>query len=178
MPCRPSSARPSPPRPPPATPPGPTAWSPSTSRSTPCGRCSTPTATPAAAAPARLQVHLSWAPTDDEALAIAHDQWRSNVHGPPVSWDTETVEAFDVMAQTVTPEQVAEVVNVSSDPGQHAAWLQEYVDQGWEEIYLHFVGQEQQAFIDTFGEHVLPSSPGHRHRPRPTAGRRARGGHR
>ena len=57
--------------------------------------------------PARLQVHLSWAPTDDEALAIAHDQWRSNVHGPPVSWDTETVEAFDTMAQTVTPEQVA-----------------------------------------------------------------------
>ena len=46
--------------------------------------------------PAALQVHLSWAPTDDEALAIAHDQWRSNVHGPPVCWDTETVEAFDV----------------------------------------------------------------------------------
>ena len=93
---------------------------------------------------ARLQVHLSWAPTDDEALAIAHDQWRSNVHGPPVAWDTETVEAFDVMAQTVTPEQVAKVVNVSSDPARHAAWIQEYVDQGWEEIYLHFVGQEQQ----------------------------------
>jgi probable non-F420 flavinoid oxidoreductase len=106
--------------------------------------------------PARLQVHLSWAPTDDEALAIAHDQWRSNVHGPPVSWDTETVEAFDVMAQTVTPEQVAEVVNVSSDPARHAAWIQEYVDQGWEEIYLHHVGQSQRAFLDTFGEQVLP----------------------
>ncbi|HWO50897.1 MAG TPA: LLM class flavin-dependent oxidoreductase, partial [Ornithinibacter sp.] len=105
---------------------------------------------------AALQVHLSWAPTEDEALAIAHDQWRSNVHGPPVSWDTETVEAFDVMAQTVTPEQVAKVVNVSSDPGQHAAWLHQYVEQGWEEIYLHFVGQEQEAFIDTFGDQVLP----------------------
>ena len=105
---------------------------------------------------ARLQVHLSWAPTDDEALAIAHDQWRSNVHGPPVSWDTETVEAFDVMAQTVTPDQVAKVVNVSSDPARHAAWIQEYVDQGWEEIYLHHVGQDQQAFLDTFGERVLP----------------------
>ena len=44
-------------------------------------------------------------PTDDEALAIAHDQWRSNVHGPPVSWDTETVEAFDTMARTVTPRR-------------------------------------------------------------------------
>jgi len=51
---------------------------------------------------------------------------------------------------------VAKVVNVSSDPGQHAAWLHQYVEQGWEEIYLHFVGQEQRAFIDTFGEKVLP----------------------
>ena len=105
---------------------------------------------------ARLQVHLSWAPTDDEALAIAHDQWRSNVHGPPVSWDTETVEAFDTMATTVTPQQVAEVVNVSSDLSRHAAWIQGYVDQGWEEVYLHFVGKEQDRFIDAFGEHVIP----------------------
>jgi probable non-F420 flavinoid oxidoreductase len=106
--------------------------------------------------PARLQIHLSWAPTHDEALSIAHDQWRSNVHGPPVAWDTETVEAFDLMAEHVTPEHVAEVVRVSSDLGEHAAWLQEYVDRGWDELYLHFVGKEQARFIDAFGESVLP----------------------
>ena len=106
--------------------------------------------------PAALQVHLSWAPTDDEALAIAHDQWRSNVHGPPVSWDTETVEAFDTMAQTVTPEQVAGVVNVSCDPARHLSLIEEYVEQGWDRIYLHHVGKEQEAFLDTFGDRVLP----------------------
>ena len=106
--------------------------------------------------PARLQVHLSWAPTDDEALAIAHDQCRSNVHAPPVSWDTETVEAFDTLAETVTPDQVAEVVNVSSDLSWHTARIQEYLDQGWNEVYLHHVGQRQEAFLDTFGERVLP----------------------
>jgi hypothetical protein len=94
------------------------------------------------------------------------------VHGPPVSWDTETVEAFDTMAQTVTPEQVAAVVNVSSDPARHAAWLHEYVEQGWDEVYLHFVGQHQHAFLDTFGDRVLPQlSP---ERPAPaTTGRPA-----
>ncbi|HET8988601.1 MAG TPA: TIGR03885 family FMN-dependent LLM class oxidoreductase [Humibacillus sp.] len=106
--------------------------------------------------PARLQVHLSWAPTHDEALSIAHDQWRSNVHGPPVAWDTETVEAFDLLAEHVTPDHVAQVVRVSDDLDRHAAWLQEYVDQGWDELYLHFVGKEQRHFIDAFGEHVLP----------------------
>lgn len=32
--------------------------------------------------PAHLQVHLSWAPDEDQALALAHDQWRTNVHAP------------------------------------------------------------------------------------------------
>lgn len=106
--------------------------------------------------PARLQIHLSWAPTDEEALAIAHDQWRNNVAGPPVSWDIETVEAFDVIGQTVTPEQMHQSVHISSDLGRHAEWLHDYLEQGWDELYLHFVGQHQSAFIDAFGEHVLP----------------------
>ena len=53
-------------------------------------------------------------------------------------------------------DQVADVVRVSADLPQHAAWIQEYVDQGWEEVYLHFVGQEQERFLDAFGTHVLP----------------------
>ncbi len=106
--------------------------------------------------PARLQIHLSWAPTDEEALAIAHDQWRNNVFSPPVCWDIETVEAFDVIGEVVSPEKVKQSVRVSSDLGQHAEWLHEYVEQGWDELYLHFVGQRQAEFIDAFGEHVLP----------------------
>src|SRR5688572_5496756 len=33
-----------------------------------------------------LQLHLSWAQTEDEALDVAADQWGVNVFGPPVSW--------------------------------------------------------------------------------------------
>lgn len=106
--------------------------------------------------PARLQIHLSWAPTDDEAAAIAHDQWRNNIFPPPVPWDLETVEAFDAVGQSVTADQVRESVRVSSDLGQHTAWLHEYLEQGWDELYLHFVGQHQADFIDAFGSTVLP----------------------
>ena len=106
--------------------------------------------------PARLQIHLSWAPTEDEASATAHDQWRNNVFDPPVCWDTETVEAFDVIGEAVSPERVARSVRVSSDLHRHAAWLQQYIEQGWDELYLHFVGRHQAPFIDAFGEHVLP----------------------
>jgi probable non-F420 flavinoid oxidoreductase len=106
--------------------------------------------------PARLQIHLSWAPTRDEAIAIAHDQWRNNVFAPPVPWDLETVEAFDVIGESVSADEVMRSVRVSNELAQHAEWLAEYAEQGWDELYLHFVGQEQAAFIEAFGEHVLP----------------------
>ncbi len=103
-----------------------------------------------------LQLHLSWAPTDDEALAVAADQWGVNVFGPPVSWDTETAEAFDALAAQVPREAVRSVVRVSADLGQHRAWLEEYAELGFDDIYLHHVGQDQGAFIDAFGGKILP----------------------
>jgi alkanesulfonate monooxygenase SsuD/methylene tetrahydromethanopterin reductase-like flavin-dependent oxidoreductase (luciferase family) len=89
-------------------------------------------------------------------MAIAHDQWRSNVFPPPLCWDLDTTKSFDQASTHVTPEAVGEAVRVSSDLGQHAAWLAEYADLGFDQIYLHHVGKEQRPFLDAFGEHVLP----------------------
>ena len=106
--------------------------------------------------PVVLQVHLSFADTENEALAIAHDQWRTNVFSPPLCWDLDSVEAFDIAATHVPPEAMRGSVNVSADLGQHVAWIQDVIDLGFDEVYLHHVGQEQSAFIDAFGERVLP----------------------
>jgi probable non-F420 flavinoid oxidoreductase len=106
--------------------------------------------------PVRLQVHLSWAETEEEALRIAHDQWRTNVFGPPLAWDLETVEQFDLAAAHVQPDDVREAVLVSADLGRHAAWLAELAELGFEQIHVHHVGQELGPFIEAFGEHVLP----------------------
>jgi probable non-F420 flavinoid oxidoreductase len=105
---------------------------------------------------ASLQVHLSWAPSDEEALRIAHEQWRTNVFSPPLCWDLATVEQFDHASRHVRPDDVRGAVLVSSDLAQHAEWLGEYAELGFEAIYLHHVGTEQRAFIEAFGEQVLP----------------------
>jgi probable non-F420 flavinoid oxidoreductase len=106
--------------------------------------------------PLRLQVHLCWDPSEERAQAIALDQWRTNTFPPPVSWDLESVELFDIAGEHVGMEQVREVVLVSSELGRHTQWLQEYVDLGFDELYLHHVGKEQSGFIDAFGAKVLP----------------------
>lgn len=103
-----------------------------------------------------LQVHLSWAPDEDKALEIAHEQWRTNVFPPPVCWDLDTVELFDAVSEHVPPEAIRRHVQVSSDLGRHAAWLHELATIGFDELYLHHVGRDQAEFIDAFGGHVLP----------------------
>jgi probable non-F420 flavinoid oxidoreductase len=106
--------------------------------------------------PLYLQVHLSWAETEEEALDIAHDQWRTNVFSPPLCWDLETVEQFDLAATHVRPEDVRQSVLVSADLGRHLAWLRELAGLGFDQIYLHHVGRDLRPFIDAFGERVLP----------------------
>jgi len=103
-----------------------------------------------------LQVHLSYDPDEDRAARVAHDQWRSNVLGPPAAWDIDSAAVFDQVGSLVSVDDVREAVLVSSDLGWFAARLRELADIGFDRLYLHHVGQEQDAFLDAFGEHVLP----------------------
>ncbi len=106
--------------------------------------------------PLVLQMHVSYAKTDAEALSIAHDQWRSNVFSPPVCWDLDSVAAFDEASKHVTPEDMRSSVFVSPNPEDYVRQLREYSELGFDRVYLHHVGKDQSEFIDTFGERVLP----------------------
>ncbi|HET8778919.1 MAG TPA: TIGR03885 family FMN-dependent LLM class oxidoreductase [Agromyces sp.] len=104
-----------------------------------------------------VQVHLSWAPTDAEAVAIAHDQWRQSLIPAHQSWELDRPYAFDARTADATPEQVASTLMASADPARHLDHLASIAELGVDRIYLHHVGTEQDGFITTFGEHVLPA---------------------
>ncbi|MFG1945537.1 TIGR03885 family FMN-dependent LLM class oxidoreductase [Nonomuraea sp. NPDC048826] len=106
--------------------------------------------------PIYLQVHLSWAEDEDTALRIAHEQWRTGMFGGEVAWNLETPSAFEQAAVAVRPEDMRASVLVSADLERQAGWLAELAGLGFDGLYLHHVGQEQHAFIDAFGEKVLP----------------------
>ena len=108
------------------------------------------------AGPLVCQVHLSYADSVDEARATAYDQWRHGVLSPPVTWDLDHVEAFEAAAQLAKPEDVEQAVFVSAEPGEHAEHIQNLAELGFDEIYLHHVGQTQDRFLQVFGEKVLP----------------------
>lgn len=105
--------------------------------------------------PRIIQLHLSWAPTRDEAVAQAVKEW-PNGGMPFPKGDIRNPEDFAEMAKFVRPENFTNRVLISPDLAEHAAQVQHYLDLGFTEIYVHNVGRNQEAFIEAFGREVLP----------------------
>ncbi len=106
--------------------------------------------------PLCLQVHVSYARSDEEARRNAFDQWRSNALSAFQSETLRTPGDIETATSGVRPEDLDAYVRISSDPGRHLAWIEEDIAAGFDEIYLHNVGRNQLEFIDVFGRTVLP----------------------
>jgi alkanesulfonate monooxygenase SsuD/methylene tetrahydromethanopterin reductase-like flavin-dependent oxidoreductase (luciferase family) len=106
--------------------------------------------------PVYVQAKHQWAETDEAALEMAFDQWKTNVFASKVTTEFNMPDQFEKAARYVRPEDVKEKVCVSSDPGTHVERIRGLFDVGADAVYIHQVGKNQEAFVETFGEKVLP----------------------
>ena len=105
--------------------------------------------------PKVLQVHLSWASTDEEAMHNALTEWPNGGMAFPKA-DIRSPYDFAQMAKLVRPEDFAGRMVISADPDVHRASLQGYIDLGIDRLYIHNVGRNQREWIDEFAVSVLP----------------------
>ena len=108
-----------------------------------------------AAMPKVLQLHMSWAQTDELARVNAMTEWPNGGMKFPKA-DIRSPFDFEQMAKLVRPEDFEGRMIISADPDRHRAEIQKYVDLGFDRIYLHNVGRNQREWIDTFARDVLP----------------------
>jgi len=102
-----------------------------------------------------LQLHLSWAPTDEEALANAVTEWPNGGMKFPKQ-DIRSPFDFEQMARLVRPEDFEGRMLITADLDAHRADIQRYLDLGFDRVYLHNVGRNQAEWIEAFGRDVLP----------------------
>ena len=105
--------------------------------------------------PKLLQIHISWARSDEEAVDNAVREW-PNGGMPFPKQDIKNPEDFAAMAKMVKPADFKNRVLMTSDLRQHIEHIQHYVDMGFDEVHLHNVGRNQAEFIEVFGKEVLP----------------------
>ncbi|WP_019136780.1 TIGR03885 family FMN-dependent LLM class oxidoreductase [Cellulomonas massiliensis] len=127
---------------------------------------------------ASLQVHVAWARDEATALALAREQWATNVFGPPLAWDLDTPEAFDSLLPHVSDDAVRQSVVVEHDEHRLVDRLAALVELGFDALYLHQVATDEQpsdekhpsaaptatrapdglrAFLDMAGERLVPA---------------------
>ena len=105
--------------------------------------------------PKVLQLHLSWAPSYEEALQSAMVEWPNGGMKFPKG-DIRSPFELEQMAKLVRPEDFEGRMIISEDPDVHRAYIQQFADLGFDRIYLHNVGRNQRDWIDVFAREVLP----------------------
>jgi coenzyme F420-dependent glucose-6-phosphate dehydrogenase len=102
------------------------------------------------------QMTVCWALDEAKALQTAHTIWPNSGLPGELGQELPTPAHFEQAAQLVTPEKVKESVVVGPDASKYLAKIEEYVQAGYDHVYIHQVGPDQEGFIRFAEQEILP----------------------
>lgn len=105
--------------------------------------------------PRLIQVHVSWAPTREEAVDNAVKEWPNGGMNFPKG-DIRHPEVFEALAKMVRPEHFTGRVFMSNDAGEFVAYMKKLFGFGFTGVYVHNCGRNQREFLDFYQREVLP----------------------
>lgn len=100
---------------------------------------------------------VCWAEDEAEAARLVHRLWPNTGLPGQLAQDLRKVAHFEQAVELVTEQHVpGDTIPVGPDPGRHVQSLQQYIDAGYTEIYVHQIGPDQQGFLRFYRDEVLP----------------------
>ncbi len=108
--------------------------------------------------PLALQLQVSWARTVDEARHAAWDQWRNATVQPDLLAELRTPEEFDEATLNVKPGDIDDVIPLVTQGRHLLDLINGCAGCGFDEVYVHSVGRDQNGFINFMRDEVLPKT--------------------
>jgi coenzyme F420-dependent glucose-6-phosphate dehydrogenase len=102
------------------------------------------------------QIHVCVAPSREQAIETAYRCWRFTGLGGDLNQELPLPRHFRQASEVVTREQVAKQVVCGTDPGAHREQIEEFADAGFDHVYVHQVGSDQEALMRLYEREVLP----------------------
>jgi G6PDH family F420-dependent oxidoreductase len=99
---------------------------------------------------------ICWAEDEDEAAATAHRLWGFQGAGGQTSQDLPMWMGFEAIGELTHPDDMKKLVPCGPDPQRAADSIQQYVDAGFDEIYIAQMGPDQEGGIRFLQDQVLP----------------------
>ena len=97
-----------------------------------------------------------WRGTEDEGVDLAHKIWANAGLPGELAQVLPSPRHFEQASQLVTRESTASSVSAGPDPQVHIDAVREYIDLGYDEVYVANMGPHYRDMIALFGKEVLP----------------------
>jgi coenzyme F420-dependent glucose-6-phosphate dehydrogenase len=102
------------------------------------------------------QLHVCWAEDEEEARRVAHEWWPNAALSGDFALELPLPSHFEQAGELVSEADVAEAVICGPDPKRHVEAISEFAEAGFDHVYVHQVGPDQEGFFDFYRERVLP----------------------
>jgi len=102
-----------------------------------------------------IEVKVSFDPDHEKALADTRF-WGALALTPEQKAGVEDPVEMQRLADELPVERTASRFIVSSDPAEHVAAIQRYVDLGFTHLVFHAPGPDQERFLRLYGTEILP----------------------
>jgi coenzyme F420-dependent glucose-6-phosphate dehydrogenase len=106
--------------------------------------------------PAYGQLHVCWAEDEEEAKRTALEWWPNAAVSGTHFLELPLPSHFEEAAELVGEDEIAESVVCGPDPERHLAAIREFIDAGYDHVYVHQIGPDQEGFFDFYERSVLP----------------------
>jgi|FLYL01.1.fsa_nt_gi G6PDH family F420-dependent oxidoreductase len=101
------------------------------------------------------QLTVCWAQSEAEARRTALEVWPNAALPGDLTQELPLPVHFEQAAQLVTEEQVAQQIVCGPDPERHVEAIREFVEAGYDHVYVHQVGPDQEGFFRFYEREVL-----------------------
>jgi G6PDH family F420-dependent oxidoreductase len=105
-------------------------------------------------------VKVCWGADRDACVRLAHRLWRSSGVPGELSQDLRTPALFEQASKLVTPESVGKEVPCGPDVEPIVAAVQQYIDAGFDRVFLNQIGPDQSGFFRFFETELAPALAG------------------
>jgi coenzyme F420-dependent glucose-6-phosphate dehydrogenase len=103
------------------------------------------------------EVTVCWAIEESEARGIAHEYWPTAALTGELSQVLPVPAHFEQAAKMVKEEDVAREIVCGPEPERYLAKINEYAEAGYDHVWIHQVGPDQEGFFRFFEKEVFPN---------------------
>jgi coenzyme F420-dependent glucose-6-phosphate dehydrogenase len=101
------------------------------------------------------QVTVCWAADEVAARRTALEWWPNAAAPGELSQELALPRHFEHLAELISEEDVATKVVCGPDADAHRAAIDEFAEAGYDHVYVHQVGPDQEGFLDFYAREIL-----------------------